>query len=165
MFLYFICYPWLLYYFLPCILQIKFWSLNWQVSITKRLLSLYSFPPCIPNTYQAIGHQLLWVLVWPPITVSNWPLLCLYVWPSYKMVRFNMASTTFYSTHAPVPKLYLTHCLLNQSMKLVFLYETIEIKRKREAEGKFALFQFITQTSLWDRSYYNYLTDRKLRFS
>lgn len=67
-FLYFTCYPWLLYYFLPCILQIKFWSLNWQVSTTKRLLSLYSSPPCILNTYQAIGHHLPWVLVCPPIT-------------------------------------------------------------------------------------------------
>lgn len=52
------------------------------------------------------------------------------------MVRFNRVSTAFYLSCAPVPKLYLTHCLLIQSMKLTcFLDENIEVKRKREAEG------------------------------
>ena len=108
------CYPWLLFSFLPCLMQTKFWSLNWQVPTSKRLLSWYTlttYPKPTPGS-QVPPHLASAPPLWH---VAHWTLSCLYSWPSYR--RFQMGSTMFYLSSAPVPVTYLTNSLLNQSMK------------------------------------------------
>lgn len=96
--------------------QTKFWSLNWQVPASKRLLPRNSFSPRTPNTHQAVRHHILC----PSVTVSTLYSVMFTGLTFLWMVSFQRGRTMFYSSCAPVPNMHLTHSY--KKAKLTFFW-------------------------------------------